>query len=78
VFHELSTKDLLGRAIAEAVSRRLPTAAARFQAQVTSCWIRGGQSGTGAGFLRVLRFPLPILISPTAPHLSSIVGGLTQ
>jgi hypothetical protein len=24
-----------------------------------------------AGFLRVLRFPLPILIPPTAPHSSS-------
>jgi hypothetical protein len=32
-----------------------------------SCGICGGQSGTGAGFLRVLRFPLPILIPPTAP-----------
>jgi hypothetical protein len=29
--------------------------------------ICGGQSGTGAGFIRVLRFPLPILIPPTAP-----------
>jgi hypothetical protein len=26
----------------------------------------GGQSGTGAGFLRVLRFPLPI-IPPISP-----------
>jgi hypothetical protein len=32
------------------------------------------KSGTGAGFLRVLRFPLPILIPPTALH-SSIVWG---
>jgi hypothetical protein len=24
-----------------------------------------GQSGTGTGYIRVLRFPLPILISPT-------------
>jgi hypothetical protein len=29
------------------------------------------QNGTGAGFLRVLRLPLPILIPPTAPHSSS-------
>jgi hypothetical protein len=27
----------------------------------------GGQSGTGAGFLRVLRFPLPIVILPISP-----------
>jgi hypothetical protein len=26
-----------------------------------------GQSGAGAGFLRVLRFPLPIFIPPIAP-----------
>jgi hypothetical protein len=30
-------------------------------------WNCGRQSGTGTGFLRVLRFPLPILIPPTAP-----------
>jgi hypothetical protein len=62
-----------GRAIAQAVSRRLPTAAARVRSQLRSCEIYGGQSGTGAGFLRVLRFPLPILIPPTAPHSSSSI-----
>jgi hypothetical protein len=56
-----------GRAIAQAASRWLPTAAARVRSQVRSCGISGGQSGTEAGFLRVLRFPLPILILPTAP-----------
>jgi hypothetical protein len=63
------------RAIAQAVSRRLSTAAARVRAKVRSCEICGGKSGTGAGFLRVLWFPLPILIPPTAPHLSSIIRG---
>jgi hypothetical protein len=64
-----------GRAIAQAVSRRLPTAAARVRSQVKSCGICGGQSGTVTCFLRVLPFPLPILIPPTAPHSSSIIRG---
>jgi hypothetical protein len=41
--------------------------------QVKSCGICGGQSGTGAGCLRVLLFPLPILIPPTAHHSSSSI-----
>jgi hypothetical protein len=65
--------NILGRAIAQVVSRRLPTAAARVQARVRSRGICGGQSGTRVGFLRVLRFPLPILIPPTAPHSSSSI-----
>jgi hypothetical protein len=71
---------LAGRAIAQAVSPRLPTVAARARAQVTSCGIFGGQSGTGASFLRVLRFPPPILILPTAPYskLSSGAGAIGQ
>jgi hypothetical protein len=47
---------LNGCAITQAVSRWLPTAAAR----VWSSGICDGQSGAGAGFIRVLRFPLPI------------------
>jgi hypothetical protein len=62
-----------GRAIAQAVSRRLPTAAARVRAWVWSCVICGGQSGSGAGFLRVLRFPLPIFISPIAAESPSSI-----
>jgi hypothetical protein len=34
-------------------------------------WFCGGQSGTEAGFLRVLRFPLPIFIPPVAPQSPS-------
>jgi hypothetical protein len=50
----------IGRAVAQAVRRWLPTAAARglFRA---ACGVCGAQSGTGAGFLQVLRFPLPII-----------------
>jgi (2Fe-2S) ferredoxin len=40
-----------GRAIAQAVSRWLPTAAARVRARVWSSGICGGQNGAGAGFL---------------------------
>jgi hypothetical protein len=45
-----------GRAVAQAFSRWLSTAAARVRARA-ACGVCGGQSGTGAGFLRVLRFP---------------------
>jgi hypothetical protein len=58
----------LGRAIAEAVSRWLPTAAARVQSRVWSSGICGGQSWVGAGFLRVLRFPLPSFHQILHPH----------
>jgi hypothetical protein len=39
-----------GRAIAQPVSRRLPTSEARFRSWVSSCGICGGQRGTGTGF----------------------------
>jgi hypothetical protein len=60
-----------GRGIAQAVSRCLPTAAVRVRARVWSSGIRGGQRGAGAGFLRVLRFPLPIFIPPNSPSSQS-------
>jgi hypothetical protein len=68
-----NSKPIGLRAIVSAVISRLPTAAARVRAQARSCGICGGQSDTGAGFLRVLRFPLPILIPLTAPHSSSSI-----
>jgi hypothetical protein len=68
---------VIGRAIAQAVNRQLSTAAVRVRAQVNLCGICGGQSGTGAGFFRVLRFPLPILIPPATPHSSSSSGTAT-
>jgi hypothetical protein len=62
----------------QAVSRWLPTAAARVRARVWSSGICGGQNGAGAGFLRVLRFLLPIFIPPIAPQSpSSVIWGCT-
>jgi hypothetical protein len=57
----------LGRVVAQAVSRWIPTAAARVRVRA-ACWVCVGQSGTGSDFLRVLRFPLPIIppISPSS------------
>jgi hypothetical protein len=66
-----------GRAIAQAVSRLLTTAAVRVRKRVNSCGVCDGQNGTGAGFLRVLQVPLPILIPLTAP-LSSGAGIISQ
>jgi hypothetical protein len=48
-----------------AVRGWLPTAAARVRMRA-ACGVYDGQSGTGAGFIRVLRFPLPV-ISPISP-----------
>jgi hypothetical protein len=59
-----------GRAIAQAVSRRFPTAASRVQIRVWSCGM--DKSGAGAGFLRELRFPLPIYITSASPLSSSL------
>jgi hypothetical protein len=55
-----------GGAVAQEVSRWLSTAAARARVRAVS-GVCCGQSGTGTGFLRVLRFPLPIMIPPVSP-----------
>jgi hypothetical protein len=66
VFHQ-------GPALAPAVSSRLPIAMTRVRARVRSCRICGGQSCTEAGYLRVLRFPLPIFMPRIAPQSSSSI-----
>jgi hypothetical protein len=69
----------LGPRTDQAVSRWFPTAAARVRARVWSSWICGGQSGVGASFLRVLRFPLPIFITQNSPSSQSPgVGSMGQ
>jgi hypothetical protein len=52
----------------------IPTAAARVQSRVWWSEICGGQSGVGAGFLRVLWFPLPF-IPPNSPSSESPRAG---
>jgi hypothetical protein len=59
------SESLDGRAVAQAVRRWLPTAAVRVRVRA-ACGFCGGQSDTGAGLLRVLRFPLP-MIPPISP-----------
>jgi hypothetical protein len=60
-----------GRAIGQAVSRRLP----RFDPRSGHVGFVEDKVTLGAGLLRILRFPLPIPIPPTAPHSSSIIRG---
>jgi hypothetical protein len=60
---EVNTQERPSRS--SVVRRWLPTAAARVHVRA-ACGVCGGQSGTGAGFLRVLRFPLSI-IPPNSP-----------
>jgi hypothetical protein len=71
----LAKHSCQGCAIAQAVRRWLPTAAARVRARVWSSGICGGQSGAGAGFLRVLRFALQIFIPPNSPSSQSPGAG---
>jgi hypothetical protein len=59
--------------VAQAVSRWLLTVAVRIRVQA-ACGVCGGQSCTGAGFLRVLRFRLPI-IPPISPSSQSSRAG---
>jgi hypothetical protein len=61
---------VMGRTIAQAVSRWLPTAAVRGSSPGLVMWdFVVDKSGAGAGFLRVLRFPLPIFIPPIPPKI---------
>jgi hypothetical protein len=63
----------VGRAVAQAVSRWLPTAAPRVRVRA-ACGVFAEQSGTGSGFLRVLRFPR-LIIPPVSPTSQSPGAG---
>jgi hypothetical protein len=67
---EYTLMDHVGRATAQTVSRRLPTGVTRVRAQVKSCGICGGQRGTAAGFLHILRFHIHL------PSGAGIIGQL--
>jgi hypothetical protein len=70
-----------GCALVQAVSRRLPTAAGRVRTVVKSYDIYVREIDTGAGFFRVLQFPLPISyhrLLHTYRHLSSMAGTVGQ
>jgi hypothetical protein len=60
------------RAAGQAISLWLPTEAARVRAQGKSCGICSGQSGIGAGFRRVFRFPLPVIPSINCSTITTI------
>jgi hypothetical protein len=64
-----------GRAIAQAVSRFVSHRGGPGSSPGLASRICGGQNGAGAGFLRVLRFPLPIFIPPNSPPSQSPGAG---
>jgi hypothetical protein len=53
---------------------KISIAEARVRSQMRSCAIIGIHSVAGAGFLQVLRFPLPILILPNSPYILIILS----
>jgi hypothetical protein len=56
----------------------LPTASAWIRSQVRLCGLCCGRNGTGAGFLWVLRFPLPVIIPENAGRRGSLVAQCTK
>jgi hypothetical protein len=60
-----------GRAIAQMVSRWLPTEAARLRARLWPCGICGGQSGVGEDFSEYFNFPCQFALRRLLPQSSS-------
>jgi hypothetical protein len=66
-------KVIPGRALARAVSCRLHTAETRSAIPGQFIWDLRWSKWHWSSFLRVLRFPLPAIIPPDCPFLSSII-----
>jgi hypothetical protein len=77
MLHLSSVRSKLGRAIAQAVSRRLTTVAVRVRVQVRSCHVDSWVDKVALGqvFSEYVEVPLPILIPPTAPYSVFIIRG---
>jgi hypothetical protein len=72
-------RQLIGRAVVQAVSRRLPTAAAQVRSQVRSCGICGGQSVTGQVSSEYFGFPCQFsFYQMFHNHLSSGAGTIGE
>jgi hypothetical protein len=68
-----------GRAVAQAASCRLPTAATKVRARVKSCVFCGGQNGTGTGFLRVFWLSVSVIYTSNYTTIITIYHkGLLQ
>jgi hypothetical protein len=63
IYDNVCVRLQIVHAKAQAVSRWLPTVVDRVLSWVKSCGICGGQSITGAGFLQVLWFSMPLIHS---------------
>jgi hypothetical protein len=67
------------RIVAQAISRRLPTAAARVRAWGKPYRVCDGKSDAGAGFLPVLPFPMSLIHSTNCSKMNIIYHqGLLQ
>jgi hypothetical protein len=64
-----------GRAIAQAVSRRLSLLRPGFEPRSGRVGLLVDEVALGQVFFEYFGFLMPILIPPTAPHSSSIVRG---
>lgn len=65
---ESRIRSMVGRAVAQPVRRRFPSASTRVEAPVKSCGIRGGQSCTAAASLQQRPLLLLNYLFQLLPH----------